>query len=105
MSQFTIDIKEAGRPGPARLALIGELDVCTASSFRRELRAMRATNRDVCVDLSQLEFIDCAGVRALDDVFAQSQEGGWSVELAPDISDQARRFFDLIMAAGVPASF
>jgi anti-anti-sigma regulatory factor len=57
------------------------------------------------VDLSQLEFIDCAGARALNDAIVQSREGEWRVEVAPSMSDQAKRFFDLMTAAGVPPSF
>jgi anti-anti-sigma regulatory factor len=57
------------------------------------------------VDLSQLEFIDSAGAHALKDAIGQSQEGHWRVEVAPSMSDQARRFFDLMTAAGVHTSF
>jgi hypothetical protein len=34
-----------------------------------------------------------------------AQEVEWRVEVAPSMSDQARRFFDLMTAAGVPTSF
>lgn len=99
------EIEEAGRQRWARLLVTGELDVATALTFRRRLRALKATNTHVCVDLSQLEFIDCAGAHALNDAITQSQEGDWRVEVAPSMSDQAKRFFDLMTAAGVPTSF
>jgi anti-anti-sigma factor len=99
------EIQEARREGWTRLVVTGELDVSTALTFRRRLRALRARNTHVCVDLSQLEFIDCAGARALNDAIVQSREGEWRVEVAPSMSDQAKRFFDLMTAAGVPPSF
>lgn len=97
------EIREAPQAGWARLMVSGELDLSTALTFRRRLRALKATNTHVCVDLSQLEFIDCAGAHALADAVTQSEEGNWRVEVAPNISPQARRFFDVITIAGLPA--
>jgi anti-anti-sigma factor len=99
------EIKEARSHGWARLLVTGELDISTALTFRRRLRALKATNTNVCVDLSQLEFIDCAGAHALNDAITQAQEGDWRVEVAASMSDQAKRFFDLITAAGLPTGF
>ncbi|MGE5617592.1 MAG: STAS domain-containing protein [Candidatus Woesearchaeota archaeon] len=97
------EIQESRRPGWARLQVIGELDASTALTFRRRLRTLRAANTHVYVDLSQLEFIDCTGAHALNDAITQAEEGDWQVEVAPDMSVQARRFFDLITATGLPA--
>lgn len=96
-------IQETRRPGWARLLVSGELDASTALTFRRRLRTLRATNTHVCVDLSQVDFIDCAGAHALSDAITQSQEGDWRVVVAPNMSSQARRFFDLMPATGLPA--
>jgi anti-anti-sigma factor len=95
------EVQEARRPGWARLLVAGELDASTALTLRRRLRALKATNTNVCVDLSQLEFVDRAGARALADAVTQAQEGDWSVEVDPNISVQAKRFFDVITAAGL----
>jgi anti-anti-sigma factor len=97
------EIQEAPRHGWARLIVSGELDLSTALTFRRQLRALRATATDVYLDLSQLEFIDCVGLHALNDVLAESRRGDWRVEIAPEMSVQARRFFNLLAAAGVPS--
>ena len=99
----TFEIEETPRWGWARLVCNGELDVSTALTFRRRLRALKAANPHVCVDLSQLEFIDCAGARALNDALAEARQGSWRVEIAPGMSDQASRLFDLLIAAGVTA--
>ena len=95
------EIHELRRQGWARLVVGGELDLSTALTFRRRLRALKAADIHVCVDLSQLEFIDCAGARALNDVLAESRDGSWRVEVAPEMSVQAARFFDVLTAAGV----
>ena len=97
------EIEETARRGWVRLVCSCELDASTALTFRRRLRALRATNTNVCVDLSQLEFIDCAGAHALSTALADARDGSWRVEIAPTMSDQASRFFDLLAAAGVPA--
>jgi anti-anti-sigma factor len=93
-------IQETSRPGWARLAVIGELDVSTALTFRRRLRALRAANTPVCLDLSQVQFIDSVGARAVLDAVAASREGTWRVEVEPRVSAQTRRCFDLINAVG-----
>jgi anti-anti-sigma factor len=93
-------VQETSRRGWARLAVTGELDVSTVLTFRRRLRALRAANTPVYLDLSQVEFIDSVGARAVLDAVAASHEGTWCVELEPRMSDQARRCFDLIKAAG-----
>lgn len=98
-------IQESPRRGWARLRITGELDVSTALTFRRRLRALRAANTSVYLDLSQLEFIDIAGARAVLDAVAASREGMWCVQVEPRVSDQARRFFDLMNAAGLHTDF
>ena len=97
------EIEKASRRGWARLIVSGDLDLSTALTFRRQVRALKAAATGVCLDLSQLQFIDCAGLHALNDVLAESRQGGWSVEIAPGVSVQARRFLDLLAAAGVPS--
>jgi ABC-type transporter Mla MlaB component len=74
----------------------------TALTFRRRVRALKADHTHVCIDLSQLEFIDTAGARALEDVLTDSRHGSWRVEVAPNMSCQATRFFDPTTAARRP---
>jgi anti-anti-sigma factor len=98
-------VQETSRSGWARLAVTGELDVSTALTFRRRLRALKASNTPVSLDLSQVEFIDSAGAHAVLDTIAASHEGTWRLEVEPDVSDQARRYFDLLKAAGLTVDF
>jgi anti-anti-sigma factor len=43
----------------------GEVDMATGAAFRRALEHAIGTDRDLVVDLSELTFIDAAGLRAL----------------------------------------
>ncbi len=101
----TFEIREAQRRGWVRLCVTGELDVSTALTFRRRLRALKAANTHVSVDLSELEFIDCAGAHALSDAIADSRRGSWQLEVEPNLSGQARHFFALATAAGLSSDF
>ncbi|RKE23562.1 STAS domain-containing protein [Streptomyces sp. TLI_171] len=43
----------------------GDLDLDTAPDLQRELAAALGTHREVVVDLSAVDFMDCAGLRPL----------------------------------------
>ncbi|HEX4671036.1 MAG TPA: STAS domain-containing protein [Solirubrobacteraceae bacterium] len=85
------------------MSVNGELDIATALTFRRRLRALKAANINVSLDLSHLEFIDCAGAQAVIDAVAESRHGAWCVQVEPNMAEQAIRLFDLMKAAGLPA--
>jgi anti-anti-sigma factor len=95
-------VERTSRLGWARLAVIGELDISTVPTFRRRLRALRAANTPVSLNLAEVEFIDSAGAHAVLDALTASRHGTWRVELEPELSDQARRYFELLEAAGLP---
>jgi anti-anti-sigma factor len=105
MSYSGFEIQESPRTGWARLAVTGELDASTALTFRRRLRALRAENTPVILDLSQVEFIDSAGAHALLDAAAASRQGTWRMKVEPHLSAQVKRYFELLRAAGLPADF
>jgi anti-anti-sigma factor len=66
---FTVELTEL--PGSSRARLIGELDIATVPHLKRLIAGLRARpGRDLSVDLSELTFIDCAGLRALLEVRA-----------------------------------
>jgi anti-anti-sigma factor len=99
------EIQEGPQRGWARLLVTGELDMSTALTFRRRVRALKAEHTHVCIDLSELEFIDCAGAHALEDVLAESQNGSWRVEVAPNMSWQVTHFFEPITTGRPPTEF
>jgi anti-anti-sigma factor len=94
------EIGETLARGWARVSVNGELDISTALTFRRRLRALEAANTNVSVNLSHVEFIDCAGARAVIDAVAQSCRSSWCVLVEPNMPYQPRRLFDLLKAAG-----
>lgn len=97
-----LKFEQSSRYGWARLAVIGELDISTALTFRRRLRALKAANTPVFLNLSEVEFIDSAGAHAVLDALTASRETAWQVELEPQISGQCKRYFELLKAAGLP---
>ena len=86
--------------GWTRLSLGGELDLAAADALRRRLDALQADNRHVRLDLSRLGFLDSAGAHVILDAVDGRRELRWRVEVEPEISRQARRFFDLLESAG-----
>jgi anti-anti-sigma factor len=97
------EIQETRRRDWARISVNGELDIATALTFRRRMRALRAAHTNVSLDLSQLEFIDCAGAYAVIDAVAESRQSAWCVQVEPNMAEQARRMFDRMKATGLPA--
>ncbi len=102
-NESVFQLRESSGYGWVRLVVTGELDVWTALTFRRRWRALQAANRPMRLDLSELEFIDSAGARAVLDAVDASREGTWRVEVEPGLSEQASRYFELLKAAGMPA--
>ncbi|MGC0318522.1 STAS domain-containing protein [Kitasatospora acidiphila] len=50
---------------PAAVRARGEIDLDTAPSLRRALTAALETYREVVLDLSEVTFMDCAGLDAI----------------------------------------
>ena len=62
--RLTLDLED----DVVRLALAGELDVCTAKAVRAQLDALEPGFSRLVVDLRRLTFMDSTGVRLLLDV-------------------------------------
>lgn len=88
------------------LVVSGELDIASAQLVRRELDQLRHSGcQEVAVDLSEVSFMDAAGVRLLLGARAQAARDGFSVIVAA-ASRQVCRIFrltgtDHLLAAGV----
>ncbi|MEC3976707.1 STAS domain-containing protein [Amycolatopsis sp. H20-H5] len=54
-------------PGMFVLTAVGEIDAATVDRFRAELLDVCALGDRLVVDLSRVEFLSCAGLRALED--------------------------------------
>lgn len=64
------------RVTPFTVRPYGEIDLYTAPGLRHELTRALADHRTVVLDLSQVTFMDCSGLRVLLDARAQADRGG-----------------------------
>lgn len=64
---MTFDVRVATRDGVVAVTVQGEVDCATAPRLRATLDGFAAEGRTVLVDLSDTEFMDCAGVGVLVD--------------------------------------
>jgi anti-sigma B factor antagonist len=91
---FQITIASSGQ-GRIRLAPCGELDIGTVPEFVHALQAQRGTAAEVTLDLSELEFIDSTGMRALLEAIRDAQSDGWNLAVRPDMRREVRRALDI----------
>lgn len=81
--------------GATLLHVSGEVDLFTAPVLRRELELLVEQGKDVAVLLTELQFIDMAGIRALEHCHRLAQDRGSRVVLASP-SPLVRRVFEIL---------
>ena len=82
--------------GAARVTLVGELDIAVADGVEERLRRLREAGSRVRLDLSQLDFIDSSGVRAIVLGLKHARQGGHELEVDRQISQTVRRMIDIM---------
>lgn len=82
--------------GAARVTLVGELDIAVADGVEERLRSLREAGRRVRLDLSQLDFIDSSGVRAIVLGLKHARQGGHELEVDRQISPTVQRMIDIM---------
>lgn len=82
--------------GRVRLALVGELDIASASALEARLRALAQRGDPVVLDLGRLQFIDSSGLRELVRAVSDARRDAWSLELDTTLSPQVRQIIDLL---------
>jgi anti-sigma B factor antagonist len=82
--------------GRVRLALVGELDIASASALEERLRVLAQRGDPVVLDLSRLQFIDSSGLRELVRAVSDARRDHWSLELDTTLSPQVRQIIDLL---------
>ena len=80
--------------GRAVVAVRGELDLATAPGFTAVVREQLAAG-PVLVDLRGVEFLDSAGVRALNTLLRESDEHGWSLALCSELRDPVTQILEI----------
>jgi anti-anti-sigma factor len=82
--------------GTVRVALIGELDIAVADRVEERFRELRENGRRARVDLSELEFIDSSGVRAIVLGLRQARQGGYELEVDRRVSSTVERMIEIM---------
>ena len=82
--------------GAIRLALIGELDIAVADRVEERLRRHGADGKRLRLDLSQLEFIDSSGVRAIVLGLRHARQSGHALEVHRQVSPAVRRMIEIM---------
>jgi anti-anti-sigma factor len=77
--RFTID--EKPQDGQRILHLLGELDLAAAPALRARVTELALQDGVVVLDLSQVEFVDVAGLCALHSLAREARRGRWFLEL------------------------
>ena len=88
------------RDGIQLASISGELDTFGAQSVREELGLVRSTERLV-IDLSELAFVDSAGLHALFAVGRGAKDVGARVAFVVPASSPIRRVIELVHLADV----
>ena len=81
-----------------RLMVIGELDVAVVPLLSSRLRELRKEGYDVCLDMSQLTFIDSSGMHEILRQVGDSRRNGWDLALDGPLTAPVARTVDLLGA-------
>lgn len=82
------------------MTLTGELDLSATDGLRARLDEVQRSERRVRLDLSELEFIDCSGIRTILDAMAEARRDGCAFEVDRSVSPMVRRIVSLGAIAG-----
>jgi anti-anti-sigma factor len=88
--------KSVDADGHTRLTLLGELDHTSSDGLLERLAELKRSGEAVRLDLSELEFIDSGGVRAVLRGVRHADGGAWPVEVDPRLSWQVKQVFDVL---------
>ena len=77
-----VELETSARDGHVVVALRGELDVSGAADVEAAIAAVVVPGQRLIIDMSALDFMDCASLRALLRVRGLARSGGGDVVLA-----------------------
>ena len=96
-TEFAVEVGEAG--GVRTLRPRGELDIATVPRLERALLQGRQRGERVLLDLSELEFIDSTGLRAIVNGVEAARREGWELRLRHG-PPAIRRVFEIAGVVG-----
>jgi len=85
--------------GALRMMLRGELDLSVSDGLRAQLAQVQRSRRRVRLDLSELEFVDCGGIRAILGALAEARRERRELEVSRTVSANVERFISLAAIA------
>jgi anti-anti-sigma factor len=96
------EVRECDDPdGALRVMLVGEIDMGAADSVSTSLARLDTRGRPIRLDLSELRFIDCCGLRAVVSGVADARTAGLSFEVDRHLSWAVDRMVDFAGVASV----
>jgi len=81
--------------GTERVTLTGELDLSASAGLKARLGEVQRRQSRVRLDLSELDFIDCSGIRAILEAMAEARREGCAVEVDRAVSPIVGRVVSL----------
>lgn len=69
-----------------RLSLCGELDVAVVDQLQRHLDSIARPGRRILIDMSELSFIDSAGLNVLITGLRRAQRDGWELRIGREMA-------------------
>jgi anti-anti-sigma factor len=87
---------EPMRDGWVRVRVEGELALDSSSTLERAVEAELQAHSHVLLDLSQIEFIDSAGLRAMTALVRTAKASGRKLRLSTDLPAHARRLMEIV---------
>jgi anti-sigma B factor antagonist len=82
--------------GWVRVRVEGELALNSSSTLERAVEAELMANSDVLLDLSGIDFIDSAGLRAMTALVRIAKGNGRKLRLSTDLPAHARRLMEIV---------
>jgi anti-sigma B factor antagonist len=82
--------------GWVRIRVEGELALNSSSTLERAVEAELAANRNVLLDLSRIDFIDSAGLRAMTALVRSAKATGRELRLSTELPAHARRLMEIV---------
>ena len=87
---------EPMRDGWVRVCVEGELALNSSASLERAVEAELVANSNVLLDLSRIDFIDSAGLRAMTALVRSAKATGRELRLSADLPAHARRLMEIV---------
>ena len=79
-----------------RVCVEGELALTSSSVLELAVERELTANRDVLLDLSRIDFIDSAGLRAMTALVRSAKANGRRLRLDSDLPAHARRLMEIV---------